>query len=94
MRKSCWDSPALEKKSEFYPANFRGRVPKRIKMSMEVHSEMPFDKTQVYKDLEYDVWVNSNGAMSAIVSGEILLGIKPGECEIVQWHEVNSDANN
>lgn len=85
-------SPALKEKSEHYPANRYGKVPLKIKMAITVKSDLPFfvqskKDTVAYAGKTYYVWCNSHGAMSAILPNGERLGIRPSECEIVEWHE-------
>jgi hypothetical protein len=84
-------SPALKSISENYPSNRYGKIPLKIKMSCTVKSDLPMfiDKTQgliAFEGQEYFVWCNSHGAMSAILPNGEKLGIRPSECEIIQWH--------
>jgi hypothetical protein len=80
-------SPALESKSEHYPAEYLGRVPKRVRMLRTVRSEWPFSAHRgAYKGDEYDADVNRHGAVSVYVEDGGLLGVKPGEFEVIEWH--------
>lgn len=84
-------SPALKQLSEHYPPNRQGKVPLKIKMACTVKSDLPFfmqsgSDTVAYENQEYFVWCNSHGAMSAILPNGEKLGIRPSECEIVEWH--------
>jgi hypothetical protein len=93
--KSSYESLALKGQSDSYPASWRGKVPKKILMAKTVTSESDIPGISVLlglpivmaiKDHEYEVWVNSHGAMVAITpSGEI--GLKAYEFEIIEWHE-------
>ena len=85
--KTANDSPALYDKSQCYP--YGVRVPKTIKMLQLVYSFPHIFKPARWagKGRMYDVWVNRNGAVSAILP-EGLLGLKPHEFEVVGWHEV------
>lgn len=94
IKQMALESPALTELSEFYPPNRFGKVPLKIKMSCTVKSDLPLfmqkkSDTVAYKDKEYFVWCNSHGAMSAILPNGEKLGIKPSECEIIEWHETN-----
>ena len=87
----AFKSPALKSLSEIYPANRYGKVPLKIRMACTVTSDLPFfiqpkPNMIAYKDEEYFVWCNSHGAMSAILPNGEKLGIKPSECEIIEWH--------
>lgn len=84
-------SPALKELSDIYPPNRHGKVPLKIKMACTVKSDLPFfmqpkNDMVVHKDEEYFVWCNSHGAMSAILPNGEKLGIRPSECEIIEWH--------
>jgi hypothetical protein len=84
------ESPALRHQAEGYPAQWAGRVPLRVRMVKTATACYPFgilDRAEALKGKEYDVYVNSYGAASAIVGPDSLLGIKPDEFEIVAWHE-------
>lgn len=85
-------SPALTGLSEHYPADRHGKVPLKIKMSCTAKSDLPMfiqrnTDTVAYAGEEYFVWCNSHGAMSAILPNGEKLGIRPSECEIIEWHE-------
>lgn len=86
MKDSIYDSPALKLQSQYYPSAWQGKVPKKVRMLECVKSELPFPLfLVVYEGEEYLVWVNSHGAVSAILeSGQ--LGLKPNEFEIIEWH--------
>lgn len=87
-------SPALEKRSELYPASWHDRVPKRIRMAKTVRSDVPvflkghssFPDITAHNGIEYDCWVNSHGAVVAILDDE-MLGVKPYEFEVIEWHD-------
>lgn len=96
-REIVMSSPALVKKSDSYPDYFNGKVPLKIKMNCTVKSDIPFfmqSKPDVvaHKDMEYYVWCNSHGAISAILPNGERLGIKPGERQVIEWHENLSHA--
>ncbi|HRH44030.1 MAG TPA: hypothetical protein PKY82_20535 [Pyrinomonadaceae bacterium] len=89
-------SPALNWQSDrrgscAYPANFRGRVPLKVKLATTVYPDVPFvpSDTVAQKDCEYYVWVNSYGAVSAILPNGETLGLRPSEFNVVEWHEGN-----
>ena len=92
-------SPALKwrsdrKGSAAYPANYRGRVPLKVKLAKTVKPDlMEFapilgitKDTIALKDNEYYVWVNSYGAVSAILENGKQLGLLPSEFDVVAWH--------
>ena len=92
-------SPALQWQSDRggrmnYPANFRGKVPLKVKVAKNVTPDLPFlkkelgikDDTICLKDNEYYVWVNSYGAVSAILTNGERLGLLPSEFDVTEWH--------
>lgn len=91
MISKAMESPALRYMSEHYPPNRYGKVPLRIRMACDVHSDLPIflqtTKVTAFKGKEYYVWCNSHGAMSVILPNGCTLGIKPSECEIIEWHK-------
>lgn len=95
MRDEALTSPALKwmsnKKGSFaYPANFRGRVPLKVTLAKTVTPDLPFlgvkEGTVALKDKEYYVWVNSYGAVSAILKNGKKLGLRPSEFDVTEWH--------
>lgn len=84
------DSPALTSgMRKGYPANYRGRVPWKVRMACTVRPDMPFlapPGTVALADQVYEVWVNSYGAVSAICANGTRLGLKPAEFDVVAWH--------
>jgi hypothetical protein len=94
------DSPALQYRSEHYPASWNQKVPRRVRMAKTVTSELPpivlvsqgLSRLAAIGGREYDVWCNSHGAVTAILEGGELLGLRPYEFEIIAWHgEAKSD---
>lgn len=88
---SALESPALTHRDKSYPANYRGRVPWKVRMACTVRPDMPFlakPGAVALVDHVYEVWVNSYGAVSAICANGERLGLKPREFDIVEWHEV------
>lgn len=91
IKEIVMSSPALKGLSEIYPANRYGKVPLKIKMACTVKSDLPIF-FQPKKDMvafignEYFVWCNAHGAMSAVLPNGERLGIRPSECEIIEWH--------
>jgi len=84
-------SPALKQKSSGYPPAWEGKVPLKVRVLTNVRSDLPAfiaPPIAVYKGAEHYVYVNAHGAVSAIVeSGNTLLGLKPAEFEVIQWHD-------
>lgn len=92
-------SPALKWQSdkkgrEEYPANYRGRVPLKVKLAKDVTPDLMHlapilgikKDTIALKDKEYYVWVNSYGAVSAILENGEKLGLFPSEFDVTDWH--------
>ena len=86
--KTPLDSPALKDQSEIYPPNFRGRVPLKVKMACNVRGNLHFCPPGTIARVEetYEVWVNRNGAVAAILPNGLQLGLKPAEFDVVEWH--------
>lgn len=80
-----------------YPANFRGRVPLKVKLAKDVTPDLMEykeilgikDSTIALKDNEYYVYVNSYGAVSAILADGKQLGLLPSEFDVTEWHDKN-----
>lgn len=93
--KAPLDSPALKLRSNSYPVVWKQRVPKRVAMRHSVKADFPFllksgleEKMVAYSGQEYPCYVNSHGAVSLILPIGELLGVKPDEFEVIEWHEV------
>jgi hypothetical protein len=95
-------SPALKWQSDRggrmdYPAHYRGRVPLKVMVAKNVKPDMPMlmfkkelgikDDIICLKDQQYYVWVNSYGAVSAILPNGEKLGLLPSEFDVTKWHE-------
>ena len=88
-------SPALTTQSKHYPARWNGRVPKRIKMLMNVRPDAWCGAigqgggpgTILRYGETYDAWTNSHGAVAGYCANGCKLGVKPDEFEIVEWYE-------
>jgi len=79
--------PALHYQSENYPADWHGRVPKRVRICKAERSDIPIPPVLEAKlGTQYEVYVNSHGAVAAILPEMQLLGLLPDEFEIVEWH--------
>jgi hypothetical protein len=93
--KKAQESPALTMKSTrkgkfAYP--FGDKVPLRVRMNQKVTSDVPYPQLPNYSPIcvqgsEYYVWVNSYGAVAAILENGEQLGLKPGEFEVIEWHD-------
>jgi hypothetical protein len=86
------DSPALQYRNpDYYPPMFQDRVPKRVRfhgLSTKGPRALPgirFPETGT----EWDVWVNSQGAVALLVDGKTL-GVVAAEFEVIEWHETPS----
>lgn len=79
---------ALDHRSEDYPAEYQGRVPRRVKMLKDAvpdaHSGTPGTVARAGEVL--DAWVNIHGAVWVHCSNGEWLGLVPGEYEVVEWH--------
>lgn len=83
------DCPALHFISDGYPPNFRGRVPRKIRMAKTVRPDwqMAHQSGVVLEmDREYYAWTNSNGAVCGICDNGKRLGVKPFEYDVIEWH--------
>jgi hypothetical protein len=81
---------ALEHQSEHYPKHWQGKVPKRVRMLQNVTVDLPFmasPSCEVIEGCEYEVSVNTHGAVSAITQNGKLPGLKPSEFEVIEWHK-------
>lgn len=81
-----------DKMSEHWPASYRGRIPVRVRMACDLGPDMwPIispgtPRIWVRQDQELPVTCNQHGAMS-LVTEHGNLGVKPLECEIIEWRE-------
>jgi hypothetical protein len=100
--KNSHDSPALTEQHAGYPPVWRGRVPLKVRMATTVRADFPFivinPRMIAQKGKEYFVWVNSYGAVSAVIGDPAsletdLLGLKPYEFEVVNWHTCQNPHN-
>jgi hypothetical protein len=84
-------SPALTDQSDIYPARFEGRVPKLIRPTRFVRSDLPAiivgSDVSVTPHGVYYATTNRNGAVCAVRSASRgdALGLKPDEYEVVEW---------
>jgi len=82
-------SSALKHQSEHYPVRYEGKVPRKVKMRMSVKSDIPFSLGGglfARVDQEYYVSVNSHGAVTAILPNGRMLGLKPREFKVIEFH--------
>lgn len=93
---SASDLFGFDRMSEHWPATYRGRIPTRVKMAKDLGPDMwgiipRGPRIWVNKDDEVAVKCNQHGAMSLLTPhGD--LGVKPLECEIIEWREPNDTA--
>lgn len=94
LEKAC-TSAALDKISNrsgkaAYPPEWETKVPLIVTMLKTVKPDMPFlcaEDTICKEGEQYYVWVNSYGAVSAILENGEQLGLKPDEFSVFMWHE-------
>lgn len=102
MLAAALTSPALKWQSDRggrgdYPAKYRGRVPLKVMVAKNITPDLPMfhkvlrvkEDTICLKDNEYYVWVNSYGAVSAILPNGERLGLLPSEFDVTEWHNVS-----
>ena len=84
--------PALREKSKHYPARFKGRTPKTVRMLQTVTPDGPCALAdpscagmRAEAGREYDAHTNTHGAVCAHLPGGKQIGLKPAEFEIVEW---------
>lgn len=90
-------SPALKKQVN-PPVKWQGKIPLRIRCLKTVHPEPFFlaakANTICEAPKQYYVWVNSYGAVAAILPNGEQLGLKPDEYEVTEWHETKAIDSN
>lgn len=91
-------SPALQwqsnKRKYNYPSKYHGLVPLKVMAVQDVKSDLSElshilgikENTIALKDNEYYVWVNSYGAVAAILPNGEKLGLKPDEFIVTAFH--------
>ena len=90
--RKVFDSPALIRRANGYPSQYKGRVPLFVKMSRTVTSDLPLvvmedgDEKIAIGENEYPVWVNSYGAVAIVYSNGSTLGVKPDEFTVTKFH--------
>lgn len=87
------DSPALSYQSNTYPPAWQHRVPKRVKMLVNLRPDIVVEgvfprSTRIYahEGHKYDVWVNVHGAVVIICDDGEMIGAKSDEFEVIEWH--------
>lgn len=82
------DSEALRSQSTDYPAEYKGRVPLKVKMLKDArpdaHSGVPTTFAKAGEVLP--AWVNLNGAVWVLCGDGEWLGLVTGEYEVAEWH--------
>ena len=88
------DSPALRFKSSGYP--FGKKVPARVEMLQTVTADNCYKNKRstnhgivmlAPKGSILVAWTNSYGAVAVVLSAGVMLGVRPGEFKVVEWHE-------
>lgn len=83
-------SLALKDRSANYPEIWNNKVPLKVKMLDTVKPDIPIlfghSENEALKGMYYCVWVNTHGAVSAILPNLSQLGLKPHEFEVIEWH--------
>ena len=79
----------MDHQSRMYPAEFKGRVPWRIRMLQTVTAELGFLEPDQCGFLSrghcYTTWTNSHGAVCAYTATGDQMGVKPDEFEVILW---------
>ncbi len=93
QQKAINASGALKKiDSVYYPARYGRKIPLRVKVLMDVKTDLLFfnipgnPEMEVKRGTEYYVMVNSYGAVTALFEDGTGLGLKPGEFEVIEFH--------
>jgi hypothetical protein len=83
-----------DKMSAHWPPSYRGRIPVKVRMACDLGPDMwgilgrGTPRHWVKNNDELPVKVNQHGAMSVVTPyGD--LGVKPLECEIIEWRAPN-----
>lgn len=83
-----------DKMSAYWPPSYRGRIPVKVRMACDLGPDMwgimdrGTPRHWVKNNDELPVKVNQHGAMSVVTTyGD--LGVKPLECEIIEWRSPN-----
>ena len=79
------DSPALLFQAYDYPKHYQGKVPRLVKLTKSVMSDLPFENIVFLKDLQVECWVNSHGAVVGLCNTKSL-GLKPDEFHVLEYH--------
>ena len=87
--RKVFDSPALIRRANGYPLDWRGQVPLTVKLTKNVQSDLPIGdphKLLAISSDEYPVWVNSYGAVAIVYPNGSTLGVKPDEFTVTRFH--------
>lgn len=70
------------------------KLPKRVRMLHTVRGDFPFNLGTNARDIvalvgvTYEIQLNKLGAVFLAFSNGAVLGLKPGEFDVVEWQEV------
>lgn len=86
-------SPALLKRNKGqFPATFKDRVPLKVKIIKTVVPILFYlidsSGSILESGNEYYVWVTAYGTVSAILSNGKMVGVKPDEYDVIEWHKI------
>ena len=87
--RKVFDSPALIRRANGYPLDWRGQVPLTVKLTKNVLSDLPAEGSHDFSALssdEYPVWVNSYGAVAIVYPNGSALGVMPDEFTVTRFH--------
>ena len=94
-RVRCSAVLGADKMSKHWPPSYRGRIPVKVRMACDLGPDMwailgrGTPRIWVNKDAELPVKCNQHGAMTLLTQyGQ--LGVKPLECEIIEWRAPNA----
>lgn len=83
-------SPALSVRSPAYPQRWEGKVPLRVVMVEKACClRMWVGKIKQPTALQgtiFDVWVDWNGSVLALFESGEVMGLRPHEYRVVEWH--------
>lgn len=86
-------SPALKLKALGYPAHWEGKVPRMVRMLRPVSPCIVRQGAPKGVEIgeEFEAMVNSYGAVSALLPGGFRLGLRPGEFEVIEFHQAEGN---
>ena len=98
IRRKIATGGAMHHLSEHYPERYKGKIPLKVKMLDTVSSDLPVFLMQedeqfplAIKENEYYVSVNCHGAVTAIFDDGRVLGLKPDEFEVIEFHDQGTE---